>query len=153
MKVNTVLYCNCCTCYGCSSAGAVSYRDSHFGKPNKTIHASGVTCAGDEQTLTDCTLTTYPLEQGKMMASSVDVAGVSCQVYSPCAKVPVFDESNNCINDSIRLSGGAMSTEGRLEYCYQGSWTPLCSAGSKEATVACRQLGYTNYDCKSNIIT
>ena len=85
------------------------------GKPNKTIHASGVTCAGDEQTLTDCTLTTYPLEQGKMMASSVDVAGVSCQVYSPCAKVPVFDESNNCINDSIRLSGGAMSTEGRLE--------------------------------------
>ena len=87
------------------------------------------------------------------MASSIDVAGVSCQVYSPCAKVLAFDESNSCINDSIRLSGGAMSTEGRLEYCYQGSWTPLCSAGSKEATVACRQLGYTNYDCKSNIIT
>ena len=87
------------------------------------------------------------------MASSIDVAGVSCQVYSSCAKVPAFDESNSCINDSIRLSGGAMSTEGRLEYCYQGSWTPLCSVSSKEATVACRQLGYIDNDCKSNIIT
>ena len=126
--------------------GAMGLRGSQFGKPNKAIQASDVTCTGDEEALTDCTMTTYELEMGKALSNNVDVAGVSCQVYRSCIKPS--DSSNTCTNDSVRLRGGSVSNEGRLEYCYQGTWTPFCSVGPKEATAACRQLGYTDYDCK-----
>ena len=44
--------------------------------------------------------------------------------------------------------GGQASNEGRLEYCYNGQWSPFCTLRSQEATVACRQLGYTHYTGK-----
>ena len=74
-------------CHWCQYApiGVVSYGDSHFGKPNKTIQASDVTCLGDEKALTECSLTTYELETGKQMLDNVEVVGVSCQVPKPCA--------------------------------------------------------------------
>ena len=126
--------------------GAMSQLNSKFGKPNKPIQANYVSCTGNEAGLAGCTMTTYGLETGKMVFNNVDVAGVSCQVYSSCMKPP--SNSNACTNDSIRLSGGSVSNEGRLEYCYQGTWTPFCSVSPREATVACRQLGYTSYDSK-----
>ena len=63
----------------------MSYGDSHFGKPNKTIQASDVTCLGDEKALTECSLTTYELETGKHLSDNVEVVGVACQVSKPCA--------------------------------------------------------------------
>ena len=49
-------------------------------------------------------------------------------------------------NRGVRLVGGQSSNEGRLEYCYNGAWTQLCTSNFniEEAVAACRQLGYTN---------
>ena len=76
---------HCIILFSMLTIGAVSYGDSHFGKPNKTIQASDVTCLGDEKALTECSLTTYDLETGKRMLDNVEVVGVSCQVPKPCA--------------------------------------------------------------------
>ena len=54
-----------------------------------------------------------------------------------------------CTNRAVRLVGGASSNEGILEYCYNGAWSPVCySFQDKEATVVCKQLGFSESPSK-----
>ena len=55
-----------------------------------------------------------------------------------------FPFTLECISGDIRLSGGGVSYEGRVEYCYQSSWGTVCDDfwGTTEAAVVCSQLGY-----------
>ena len=53
----------------------------------------------------------------------------------------------NCTNGAVRLVNGAISNEGRVEYCYNGNWVPFCGMSSITASVICNQLGY-NHLCK-----
>ena len=58
--------------------GSLASTGSHYGKPNKTMHAGNVRCHGDEANLQECSMTTYSLEKGKQLRQDTDVAGVSC---------------------------------------------------------------------------
>ena len=44
----------------------------------------------------------------------------------------------------MRLVGGTLSTEGRVEYCDGYQWSTVCddSWDSNDAQVVCRQLGF-----------
>ena len=59
----------------------------------------------------------------------------------------------------VRLVGkdGALSSNlvsGRLEIYYNGQWGTVCDDGfgSTETTVACRQLGFSNYTDYGSVI-
>ncbi len=60
-----------------------------------------------------------------------DDAGVGCE--APCS------------TGDIRLAGGNIPNEGRIEICMNNEWGTVCddSWGSADATVVCRQLGYS----------
>ena len=49
-----------------------------------------------------------------------------------------------CYDGELRLAGGTIANEGRVELCYQNQWGTVCRDGWSvtDARVACRQLGY-----------
>ena len=49
-----------------------------------------------------------------------------------------------CENGAIRLVGGSISREGRVEICVNETWGTICNRmwDNTDASVACRQLGF-----------
>ena len=62
---------------------------------------------------------------------------------------PVLDETIPyiiaCTDGGIRLAGGTQPNEGRVEVCLNSRWGTVCDDawGTVDASVACRQLGYS----------
>ncbi|XP_019848942.1 PREDICTED: deleted in malignant brain tumors 1 protein-like [Amphimedon queenslandica] len=89
-------------------------------------------CSGSESSLTSCSSYYY----------------YNCAYYSDyaagvqCVGEPDNNNTNCSESGSVQLTGGATDSEGVLQYCYMGAWVQFCSLGDKEATVACKQLGY-----------
>ena len=54
---------------------------------------------------------------------------------------------DNPYTGQIRLTGGAYSNQGLLEVYCNGQWGTVCDDGfgTTDASVACKQLGYSNY--------
>ena len=50
-----------------------------------------------------------------------------------------------CTNGQLRLAGGSVPNEGRVEICMSNVWGTICDDGwgTPDATVVCRQLGYS----------
>ena len=63
---------------------------------------------------------------------------------------------NNCVNGSIRLTGGTVRSEGVVEICLDGVWGTIAHddfysfLSYSFARVVCRQLGFT-WECKYRI--
>ena len=100
---------------------------------------------GDEDTLSQCTLSFLSLPEGKALDD--EVAGVKC--YTPNECITPSKGGSQCNDGELRITGSTASQgKGLLQYCYYGTWSVFCSLDINEAIVACRQLGYVNYDCK-----
>ena len=64
----------------------------------------------------------------------------------------------NCSDGEVRLVGGVMEYEGRVEICVNGAWGTICSETSywiwyntwttTDSRVVCRQLGHQEYGNK-----
>ena len=59
----------------------------------------------------------------------------------------------SCANGHLRLVGGNVPNEGRVEICMNNVWGTVCddSWNSTDAIVVCRQLGYST-QCKNAVL-
>ena len=102
-------------------------------------------CTGQESQIDDCTKTSLSLQEGKSVVNQTNAAGVRCYTPDWCIIPPTGGVT--CTHGEVRLTGGRpTAAEGNLEYCYYGTWSLFCNLGPQEALVACKQLGYVQYD-------
>ena len=57
----------------------------------------------------------------------------------------IFIHTAPCPTDRLRLTGGNIANEGRVEICMNNQWGTVCdnSWGSADASVVCQQLNYS----------
>ena len=65
-----------------------------------------------------------------------------------CVHVTLLSRNSSssvCATGDIRLAAGGSDLEGRVEVCYQSQWGTVCDDnwGTTDASVACRQLGFS----------
>ena len=118
-----------------------------FGAGSGPIALSHLQCIGTESRLIDCSTSV-----GRSCSHSED-AGARCrfhtgepQQYRIPTSLNIVHISLGCSDGDIRLISISSPLAGRVEVCYDGVWGTVCSRGWDEAdaTVACRQLGYSS---------
>ena len=64
-----------------------------------------------------------------------------------------FIDTTDCHTiGAVQLVDGDADNEGRLEYCNNGVWSPFCNLHTKDAVVACKQLGYAPYASMGSLV-
>ena len=95
------------------------------------------------------------LDDGNAVIEEATVAGVACAEaigpprYPECLPKEAPTGPNECSSGDVRIIDDGET----LQYCYNAHWTGLCTLTHREAMVACKQLGYTDYTCMYMYIT
>ena len=132
--------------YHSGYTGAFPFGSTDADKPNKPVLLGDVSCNGDEATIGECSATVYSLQEGKDLLATVDIAGITCLIPSNCDVPPTG--GTECQEGDTRLTGDDGESKGNLEYCYNGFWSPSCALSEIDASVACKEFGFTNYTCE-----
>jgi deleted-in-malignant-brain-tumors protein 1 len=116
--------------FGFHYSGSIAYANARFGQGTGPVVLNNVACTGTETTVLDC------FSDGLFnigSCSHADDAGVQCQ--------------RECTDGDIRLVGGTTQYEGRVEICMNRVWGTVCDDfwGTPDASVACKQLGYSEH--------
>ncbi|XP_040576272.1 lysyl oxidase homolog 2B [Lepeophtheirus salmonis] len=121
------------------------YHSSQFGYTKRLIHMDNLYCYGTEKRLQDCRFNGW----GDHDCERTESAGLKCTSPPPPPTTPppaTTARPQIKRNFKIRLNGGRIKEEGRVEVSFEGSanfWAPVCGDGwdLPAALVACRELG------------
>jgi deleted-in-malignant-brain-tumors protein 1 len=93
-------------------------------------------CYSTAKSVSDCGSPSYYYACGNYN----DAQGVVCAPQDS-------GTGSECTAGSVRLTNGTTVNQGRVEYCFNGFWSPMCSLTTTTASVVCQTLGY-NFTCK-----
>ena len=122
-----------------------------FGQDNNPTILDDVNCPNNNYlTILQCSYSTY-IYSG-CSSDYYDATVYCCEFNSIVHLITTYIDTTRVWNSNpypgmIRLQGGNYSNQGRVEVYCNGQWGTICDHGfgSTEASVICRQLGYSNY--------
>uniref|UniRef100_A0A7N6B8I8 Lysyl oxidase homolog n=1 Tax=Anabas testudineus TaxID=64144 RepID=A0A7N6B8I8_ANATE len=112
----------------------------------KNYWGFSVNCTGNEADLSDCKLGREIQLKGNDTCSKGMPVVVSClpgRAFAPSVSIG-FSKAYRVEQPLVRLRGGAMIGEGRVEVLKNGEWGTVCDDNwnIRAATVVCRELGF-----------
>ena len=141
-EVQTILYAHQ---YLIINIGSVARRSAYFEEGIGPVQFTNFQCNGTETRLRDC-----PYTMQNTCTHSAD-AGVTCvsELYKfrfGVSHIMSFI-TTVCPSGDVRLVGGSVADEGRVELCLNNAWGTICDDGFdvNDANVICRQLGYPDH--------
>ena len=155
-------------CYTCNTGG-VAYSNARFGTGTGPIYLDDVACSLSDSQLLECSsrpLLTHDCDhhadagagcEGKFIFDIKTILTlIIADTTTTCEWCTTI--AAPCRTDQVRLVGGNIPNEGRVEICINNVWGTVCddSWSSTDATVVCRQLGYSTqgqrFQCVTNNI-
>ncbi|KAL5460336.1 hypothetical protein EMCRGX_G033781 [Ephydatia muelleri] len=126
-----------CRQLGYRAEGAIGLSSAYYGEGRGFIFLDEVRCDGNATSILQCI-------DGGLVGVQLCVHGQDASVV--CGATNTSNQT--CSNGQLRLVGGGNVGEGRLEVCIRGTWGTVCNEGwsNVEASVACRELGYSPTD-------
>ena len=127
--------------------GGRAYSNAHFGAGRGPIFLDDVQCTSSANQLLECP--SRPILSHNCLHSAD--AGVGCEgtnidwfIFQQHRFNLIFMITAPCRRGQLRLAGGNIENEGRVEICINNLWGTVCDDawGSSDATVVCRELGY-----------
>ena len=126
-----------------------AYSNAYFGVGSGPIFLDDVQCTSSSSQLLECS--SRPILTHNCLHSAD--ASVRCEgtfnllhnISKLLTKCNRTFHTAPCTTGQLRLAGGNIPNEGRVEICMNNVWGTVCddSWGSADATVVCRQLGYS----------
>lgn len=88
-----------------------------------------------------------------MLGFAVEVSAIKAQQQplracsSVMMLVTIIHAGSLCTEGDVRLANGGISSRGRVEVCFRGSWGTVCddSWDDVDAGVVCGQLGFSRH--------
>ena len=128
-------------------ADAVARGMAFYGQSTGAIALDSLGCAGTEARLIDCSY-----QPGTSCTHAQD-AGVDCSTTCECSNSNTIIMQiiyifmlyvDVCEEGDVRLAGGSVNSEGRVEICIDETWSTICDNGwsLNDANVVCQQLGH-----------
>ena len=107
-------------------------------------------CTGTESSVFNCSYSGMGSCEASHDASAICRGNTYSWLQYTCTfKLCTFStddgiQPENCTTGDVRLVGGVLESEGRLEVCINQVWGTVCSRSwsSADSRVACRQLGH-----------
>ena len=134
-------------CRALGFPGAVmATHGGKFGHITGQIWMDNIYCYGTEETLDTCRFDGWGVHD----CDRTEAAGVSCKEPPPAVTTSTTSTARPRVSIQsvrtrldMRLRGGRMEEEGRLEVKVDGVWGGVCGDGwgTREAMVVCRHLG------------
>ena len=124
------------------SLGAIPLTSSFFDRGEAPVLVFDIYCSEDDKTLQECSVYAssisvpfYFYYSRVFRYYNYAIAGIICQGNTT--------SESECTSGEVKLVGGQIASEGRLEVCVDGFWGTVCDEGwdEEDALVVCRQLG------------
>ena len=122
----------------------MSRRSAYFDEGFGPVQFTAFQCDGTETRLQDCTYTQQNSCTHSSDAGATCVGGLMSLLLCYIVKCDDYTTCIACTPGDVRLVGGTVADEGRVELCQNNAWGTICDDGFDEndANVICRQLGY-----------
>ena len=135
-----------------SHSGAIPFNNAYFGRKRGPVVVQNLFCVGNETSILNCSGAVIPSSCSHASDAGVECPGKINLILSFLFEVLFLYLASTggpleCSSGAVRLAGGSVPYEGRVEICHNNMWGTVCDDNWDwiDANVVCAQLNFSSF--------